>query len=78
MFGWIPKSSVRATGGINRTIAPMHDFLSLGFQGRSPWLYLDAITSGKNAVCRSSHVLRSKARQRLALAIDSPTKLAEN
>jgi hypothetical protein len=38
MFSWIPKSSVRATGGINQPALAGFDFLALGFQGRSPWL----------------------------------------
>ncbi len=40
-FGWIPKSSVQAAGGINCALAQMLNSLSLGFQGRSPWLSLD-------------------------------------
>jgi hypothetical protein len=35
-----PKSSVLATGGINQLNLWVPDSLSLGFQGRSPWLWL--------------------------------------
>ena len=42
MFGWTPKSSVLATGGINRLLSPLCDSFSPGFQGRSPWLSLAA------------------------------------
>ena len=38
MFGWIPRSSVRATGGINRLFSPLYESFSPGFQGRSSWL----------------------------------------
>src|SRR6202165_5008755 len=39
MFGWIPKSSDLATGGIKYPDL-WSDSLTLGFQGRSPWLFL--------------------------------------
>jgi tetratricopeptide (TPR) repeat protein len=44
MFGPTPKSSVLATGGINCQHHHVPDSLSLGFQGRSPWLSLDPIS----------------------------------
>src|SRR5260370_31903709 len=40
IFGWIPKSSVQATGGIKQSAPADSVFLALGFQGRSPWLLL--------------------------------------
>ena len=42
MFGWIPESSVLATGGIIHLHLRIPDSLSPGFQGRSPWLFLGA------------------------------------
>jgi hypothetical protein len=45
MFGWIPKSSVLATGGINHLPFWVPDSSSLGFQGRSPWLYIAGVWS---------------------------------
>ena len=42
MFGWIPESSVLATGGIIHLHLRIPDSLSSGFQGRSPWLFLGA------------------------------------
>src|SRR5260370_9618205 len=43
MFGSTPKSSVWATGGINPLHPLVSDILTLGFQGRSPWLFLDEV-----------------------------------
>ena len=65
MFGWIPKSSVRATGGINRPAPAGSDFLALGFQGRSPWLPREPQrTLFRNATC--SRDLGQQAQRREA------------
>src|SRR5229473_1192516 len=40
MFGSTPKSSVQAAGGIKQPAPAGSAFLALGFQGRSPWLFL--------------------------------------
>jgi hypothetical protein len=48
MFGWIPKSSVLATGGINHPHPRVPDSLSLGFQGVRPKVMLMYLLNERN------------------------------